>query len=177
MVGVIKVASYIADRYQKDFGEWIGEMKLHKLLYFSQRESLIRKGKPMFAEEIRAWKYGPVVPCVRQAYKCNQLHVLPSEEELKEYGQVLDFVMTEYAPSGVWTLVSVSHGQKSWKRARVGYGEHDSSDVLMKLEDMREDAEDAKKRRAEVESLKMFYEWLEEKESPLLKKLPYADFD
>lgn len=177
MVGVIKVASYIADRYLKDFGEWIGEMKLHKLLYFAQRESLIRKGEPLFAEEIRAWKYGPVVPCVRQAYKYNQLHVLPSEEELEEYGQVLDFVMAEYAPSGVWTLVSVSHGQKSWKRARVGYGEHDSSDVLMKLEDMREDAEDAKVRRAEVESLKMFYEWLEEKDSPLLKKLPYADFE
>ena len=177
MVGVIKVASYIADRYLKDFGERIGEMKLHKLLYFTQRESLIRKGVPMFEEEIRAWKYGPVVPCVRQAYKGDQLHVLPSEDEQEVYGEVLEFVMNEYAPSGVWTLVSVSHGQKSWKRARVGYGEQDSSDVLMKLEDMREDAEDAKKRRAEVESLKMFYGWLEEKKSPLLEKLPHADFD
>lgn len=177
MIGVIKVASYITDRYLKDFGEQIGEMKLHKLLYFAQRESLIRKGEPMFEEEIRAWKYGPVVPCVRQAYKSDHLHVLPSEAEMKAYGQVLDFVMTEYAPSGVWTLVSVSHGQKSWKRARVGYGEHDSSDVPMRLEDMREDAEDAMKRRVEVESLKLFYGWLEEKKSPLLEKLPHADFD
>lgn len=177
MVGVIKVASYIADRYQKDFGERISEMKLHKLLYFTQRESLIRKGKPMFGEEIRAWKYGPVVPCVRQAYKQDELHVRPSDEELNEYGEVLDFVMKEYAPSGVWTLVSMSHGQKSWMRARVGYGKQERSDVLMRVEDMCEDAEDAKQRRTDVQTLKIFYEWLEEKKSPLLDKLPYANFD
>lgn len=177
MVSVIKIASYIADRYLKNFGERIGEMKLHKLLYFAQRESLIRKGELIFYEEIRAWKYGPVVPCVRLAYKQDELHVMPSEVELKEYGDVLEYVMTEYAPSGVWTLVSVSHGQKSWMRARVGYAKQDRSDVLMKLEDIREDAEDAKQRRAEVQTLKMFYEWLEDKKSPLLDKLPYANFD
>ena len=37
-------------RYQKEFGERISEMKLHKLLYFTQRESLIQLGEPMFGE-------------------------------------------------------------------------------------------------------------------------------
>ena len=32
MESVKKVASYIAQRYQKEFGERISEMKLHKLL-------------------------------------------------------------------------------------------------------------------------------------------------
>lgn len=177
MESVIRIASYIADRYQMVFGERLGEMKLHKLLYFAQRECLIQMGEPLFGEEIRAWKYGPVVPCVRSAYKYDRLCEMPSEESQKKYQPVLDFVMKEYAPSGVWTLVSVSHGQKSWQRARVGYAEQEASDVLMKLEDIREDAEDAKARRSEVESLKMFYEWLEDKKSPLLKKLPHADFD
>ena len=35
------VASYICNRYQREFGEKIDEMKLHKLMYFAQRESLI----------------------------------------------------------------------------------------------------------------------------------------
>ncbi len=177
MESVIKIASYIADRYRMAFGERIGEMKLHKLLYFVQRESIIQLGEPIFCEEIRAWKYGPVVPCVRSAYKYDQLHDLPSGTSIAKYQPILDFVMQEYAPSGVWTLVSITHGQKSWKRARVGYSEHESSDVPMKLEDICEDAEDTKKRRTEVQTLKMFYKWLEDKESPLLEKLPYADFD
>lgn len=177
MESVIKIASYIADRYRKDFGERISEMKLHKLLYFAQRESIIQLDEPMFSEDIKAWKYGPVVPCVREAYRYDRLHETLSEYSIAKYQPVLDFVFKEYAPSGVWTLVSVSHGQKSWKNARVGYGEQDSSDVLMRIEDIREDAEDAKKRRAEVQTLKMFYKWLEDKKSPILDKLPHADFD
>ena len=35
-----QIASYICMRYQKEFGRGIDEMKLHKLLYFVQRESI-----------------------------------------------------------------------------------------------------------------------------------------
>ena len=48
MAGMLTVAAYICDRYEKDFGEKIDEMKLQKLMYFAQRESLIRSGKPLF---------------------------------------------------------------------------------------------------------------------------------
>lgn len=40
MEDVVKVASYICQRYQREFGKRIDEMKLHKLLYFTQRESI-----------------------------------------------------------------------------------------------------------------------------------------
>lgn len=38
MMGILQVASYIYKRYMDDFGARIDEMKLHKLLYFTQRE-------------------------------------------------------------------------------------------------------------------------------------------
>lgn len=38
MEKLLNVAGYIYQRYEKDFGNEIDEMKLHKLLYFSQRE-------------------------------------------------------------------------------------------------------------------------------------------
>ena len=44
MMGILQVASYICKRYMDDFGVRIDEMKLHKLLYFTQRECLIQKG-------------------------------------------------------------------------------------------------------------------------------------
>ena len=54
---VIEAASYISDRYLKQFGKRIDEMKLHKLLYFSQRESLIQLRQPLFDTAFSAWKY------------------------------------------------------------------------------------------------------------------------
>ena len=69
MMGILQVASYIYKRYMDDFGVRIDEMKLHKLLYFTQRECLIQKGEPMFEALFEAWKYGPVMVQIRQYYK------------------------------------------------------------------------------------------------------------
>ena len=68
MMGILQVASYIYKRYMDDFGVRIDEMKLHKLLYFTQRECLIQKGEPMFEAHFEAWKYGPVMVQIRQYY-------------------------------------------------------------------------------------------------------------
>ena len=43
MVDVVVIASYISERYQKEYGERIDEMKLHKLLYFTQRECITQQ--------------------------------------------------------------------------------------------------------------------------------------
>ena len=65
MIDVIKVASYIYKRYKDEKNTEIDQMKLHKLLYFSQRESIIRTGQQMFKDQFEAWKYGPVIVKVR----------------------------------------------------------------------------------------------------------------
>lgn len=44
MIGILQVAAYICHRYFEEFGARIDEMKLHKLLYFTQRECFIQKG-------------------------------------------------------------------------------------------------------------------------------------
>ena len=48
MVSVNDAASYIYYRYRDEYGCVIDEMKLHKLMYFAQRESLIQTGNPLF---------------------------------------------------------------------------------------------------------------------------------
>lgn len=50
MEKLMDVASYIFNRYYETKGECIDEMKLHKMLYFAQRESLIQHREPLFAE-------------------------------------------------------------------------------------------------------------------------------
>ena len=177
MISVLKVASYLTERYKKAYGQTMDEMRLHKLLYFTQKECVIQLGEPMFAEEIRAWKYGPVVPCVRMAYKADNLHEQLTDDEKVKYEPVFDAVFYIYGKRSSWTLVTLSHSEKSWERARVGYGEYESSDVPMMIEDIFEDAQDTIKRRTEVEAYRKFYQWLKDKKSPLLDKLPYVYFD
>ena len=73
MLDVVKVASYISRRYEREYGSQIDEMKLHKLLYFAQRESLIQLDQPLFAESFQAWKYGPVLVQIRSLYKHGEI--------------------------------------------------------------------------------------------------------
>ena len=123
------------------------EIKLQKLLYFIQREAIIRTGELMFDAEFRAWKYGPVILVIHDRYKANDLkETLPQESQV-HWKECFDYIFTEFAPKKTMNLVSLAHGEKSWIRARKGYGKYERSDVPMRVSDIYEDAEDRKKRR------------------------------
>ncbi|WP_300767078.1 type II toxin-antitoxin system antitoxin SocA domain-containing protein [uncultured Bifidobacterium sp.] len=55
MTSIINVASYILWRYGS-----MTTMKLQKLAYYSQAESLSTTGSPLFEEDFQAWRGGPV---------------------------------------------------------------------------------------------------------------------
>ncbi len=148
MVKVSSIASFFLKRYQEQFGEKMDEIKLQKLLYFTQREAIIRTGNIMFEAEFRAWMYGPVILEVHERYKADGLHEEISEDSLNEWNACLEYVFSKFANKKTMSLVTLSHGEKSWIRAREGFGKYDRSDVPMKLEDIFEDAEYRKQRRA-----------------------------
>ena len=150
MESVLKVATYISERYLQEFGKALDEMRLHKLLSFTQRECFIQTGDVMFDAEFRAWKYCPVIKEVRDAFKDGRLTETLSMESQIKYREVFDYIFATYAKKSAFSLVTHSHSELSWERARAGFGEYDASDVPMKLEDIREDAERAKKWRAEA---------------------------
>lgn len=146
MVNVKIVASYIYHRYLKEFGVVIDEMKLHKLLYFSQRESFVILEKPMFQELFKAWKYGPVMLEIRDLYR-NKAFEEVSYNSLSQYKQVFDFVFSEYAQRNSWDLSMLTHGEISWKNARgnTPIGENCSNDIS--TEDIKLDASRIKFKR------------------------------
>lgn len=150
MEKVTSIASYLLTRYKKQFGEVMDEIKLQKLLYFTQKEAIIRTGKPMFEAEFRAWKYGPVIVEIHDKYNADDLHEELSQESQEHWKECFDYIFTEFAPKKTMSLVSLAHGEKSWTRARAGYGKYDRSDVPMKLTDIFEDAEYRKQRRASL---------------------------
>lgn len=147
MVDVLRIASYIAERYKRDFKERIDEMKLHKLLYFTQREALIQTDAPMFEASFYGWKYGPVLLEIREGYRNDTLHTLPSEETIQKYQEVFNKIFEHYAIKDSWSLSRLSHGELSWKNARIGLLPSENGNVKMKIEDIRKDAERIKMRR------------------------------
>ena len=143
-------ASYLCGRYEEAYGQKIDEMKLHKLMYFAQRESLIRTGEPLFDAEFQGWRFGPVLPALREVYKANDFAPL-EELELGADQAALDAVFDEYAETDSWNLSLLSHGEICWKRSRKGIAPHESSSNPIPLEDIRADAERMQKRRALLE--------------------------
>lgn len=153
MLDLIAVASYICRRYEYEFGSSIDEMKLHKLLYFAQRESIIQLDEPLFSEQFQAWKYGPVLVEIRSLYKQGKLTLSLSDEEIAPYQSVFDKVFEQYAHKDAWSLSSITHGESSWQKAREGIPATENCDSLMDLEDIRKDAHHIKLRRFFLEKL------------------------
>ncbi len=69
MCRAIDVANFFIDLANSDPDDCMTNLRVNKLLYFAQAWSLVRRGKPLFPDELQAWKFGPVVPSVYQAFK------------------------------------------------------------------------------------------------------------
>ena len=116
MIDVRTAAMYLIKRYEQESGNVMDEMKLHKLLYFTQRESFIILGKPMFYDKFEAWKYGPVMRILRKAdWKYQAKSILPIDSE---YIPVLEDTLRRYSPMDSWTLSNISHGETCWQKAK-----------------------------------------------------------
>lgn len=151
MENVLDVAAYVCDRYQKTYGEMIDEMKLHKLMYFAQRESLIQTDDALFDAVFHGWKYGPVLKELRKPYQDPTLLPPVPEDMIPRIQSVMDKVFNEYADNSSLSLSRLTHGEISWKRSRKGVSPHDNSDVAIDLEDIRLDAARISKRRRMLE--------------------------
>lgn len=134
------VASYLATRYQAEYGEKIDEMKLQKLTYLAQRESLVRTDEPLFEEEIQGWRLGPVIPDLRTYYKEETLTEVKPEELTAQERAALDAVFDEYAERESLSLSRMTHGEICWRKSRRGIRPSESSSNPIPLEDIRLDA-------------------------------------
>lgn len=170
MEKVTRIASYVIDRYKKQFGEMMDEMKLQKLLYFIQLEAIVRTGKPMFDAEFRAWKYGPVIIEIHERFKTGDFHEELSVESQEHWKECFDYIFEHYAAKKSMSLVGHSHCQKSWKRARAGYGDYDRSDVSMKMSDIHEDADDTRKWRESLPLRRKVHAFMEQ--HPEIQRIP-----
>lgn len=147
MENLMNIASYICSRYESEYGTKIDEMKLHKLLYFAQRESLIQNREPLFDAVFWGWKYGPVIKEIRSAYRDDTFYSTIPQDVIERTACIMNKVFEGYAWKDSWSLSRLTHGEYAWKHSREGISENDNSDNPMCLEDMRKDADRIRERR------------------------------
>ena len=62
------VAKLFNDLFRAENGTNMDQMRMHKMMYLVQRESLMYYNEPLFASEFQGWKFGPVLVEVRSEY-------------------------------------------------------------------------------------------------------------
>ena len=137
---IIDAAAYVTQRYTELTKEKLDEMKLHKLLYFTQRECLAIMGEPAFEGVFEGWKFGPVCREVRTSFFDGEI-ICDTKEISDQLKYIANNVIEEYGSLAAWKLSELSHRDVSLRNARQGLKPHENGDVPLKLEDIRMDAE------------------------------------
>ena len=139
MEKIINVAQYIFIEYKRVTEEIIDEMKLQKLLYFSQRETFAILNQPLFNEVFEGWRYGPVSREVRTVFTEDGINA-QTEDIKSESKYIINNIIQEYGALASWKLSALTHKETSWLNSRKGLKKEENGNVKIKIEDIREDA-------------------------------------
>lgn len=144
MIDILSTSRYfIVKAYEDGIEAEMTNMKVQKLLYYSQCLYLALYDEPLFEDEIQAWRYGPVCPPAYKFYskfEAEQLPV-PTQEFMLEIPdepkQVLEEIWGYFGGYHAYRLSDMTHGEFPWKKARRGLLPEASSTQAILIEDMK----------------------------------------
>lgn len=126
----------------RERGEILTNLKLQKLLYYSQAWHLALYDTPLFQEEFQAWVHGPVLPS--QYYRFNDFKWLPITTDVDaptlpapaatHLSEILDVFGVETAVA----LEHMTHDEMPWKRARGSLPPHEPSRAVIEKSWMKD---------------------------------------
>lgn len=117
MDSILDYARYICVHYRYEYHQNIDEMKLHKLLYFLQKESLSLMNRLAYKETMHAWVHGPVSLEVREQFH----HLDQDNYRLSTENKLLvQHILHKYGALSSSKLSALSHQEKPWIEARRG---------------------------------------------------------
>jgi uncharacterized phage-associated protein len=144
MIDCLNVARYFIKRaYQDGLEAEMTNLKVQKLLYYSQSLHLALFDEPLFENEIQAWRYGPVCPPAYRFYsefEAQQLPI-PGEDVLSqvpdETKYLLEKVWNSFSGYHAYLLSDMTHVEFPWRNARRGLPKEASSTEPILLKDMK----------------------------------------
>lgn len=94
------------------------------------------------------WKFEPILKEIRIAYRDLAFYDGVPDDVIARILRVMNKVFEEYSAKDSWSLSRLTHGELSWKKSRVGIADGVNGDNPIHLEDIREDANRIRQRRA-----------------------------
>lgn len=126
------VANFVLDLAERD-GRNLTQVALLKIIYFAHGWYLAAKGRPLVVQPIEAWKFGPVIKVVRDAFKqfgskpittrAERLILQTGEYQVvsadlsAEDAEFVGSVYQHYRQFEAWELSDITHEKDSpWDR-------------------------------------------------------------
>jgi uncharacterized phage-associated protein len=135
-----QVADYVVS-FLAQHGDLISNLKLQKLLYYSQAWYLALYDKPLFGQRIEAWTHGPAIPPVYGEFKKWAWNPIPPPDKIRALPQRPESHVKEvievYGSFSAYQLERLTHQEDPWKNARIGLSPDEPSHNIIKLEDMK----------------------------------------
>lgn len=125
MCKAIDVAEYIIN-YPNIY---VDNLKLQKLVFYSQAISLVINKKPLFKDSIQAWDYGPVIPQLYKRYKKidQQIPVTNKNYSLSpDEITAIDLAIGHYGNMTGSQLITLTHSEKPWQ---IAYAKGRNSEI------------------------------------------------
>lgn len=115
----LAIAKYFLSVPDADSGELISNLKLQKLLYYGQGYAVALHSvrKPLFVDDMFAWKHGPVVKTVYNHYASYRNGALPTEVRPNldaTTTEFLDEIYRVYGKFSAWALREMTHREDPW---------------------------------------------------------------
>lgn len=117
----------------------VTNMKLNKLLYYSQMIALGKTGKSLFNEGLEAWKHGPVCREVYRTYSKYKANTIPpvihgGQSLSIEKKRLIDITVKKFGTLSAYQLRQRTHDETPWINAwKDGTGDGN----LISLEDIK----------------------------------------
>ncbi len=121
----------------QDKDDQITNMKLQKLLYYVQLNSIAATKEPMFWEKIKAWQHGPVIPQVYHEYKKYDKDPIPRMEEpdrdtlSDEQRRIITKTYKLFGQYSMWKLRHMTHKAEPWRLAKANEEEDNEITIDM----------------------------------------------
>jgi uncharacterized phage-associated protein len=128
------------------------QLKLQKLVYYSEGWHLAYFGHPLIDENFEAWVHGPAVRSLWDYYKGRGDYFTPFRlkpepaERIRDYFrrllrpeqlELINDVLKEYGDKSAYHLESLSHSETPWREARNGHAQSEHSEAVISKETMK----------------------------------------
>lgn len=109
----------------REIGELLTNLKLQKLLYYSQAWYLVQHNSEIFAEDFQAWVHGPVLPSQYHRFSSFAWRQIDSAVRKPDALHIklrnhLKNIIHEFGALSAIQLELMTHQEAPWRYARKG---------------------------------------------------------